>query len=76
MIMQELLNLALVLAVAVFTAGSIATLYASGLRLWAAADADLSRPAHITRRVGSAVCFAACVFIILFALWLMIPIFH
>ena len=27
-------------------------------------------------RLASAVCFAACVAIVLFALWLMIPMFH
>ena len=32
--------------------------------------------ARIMPRVGSVICFSGCVFIVLFALWLMIPIFH
>ena len=75
--LQELLNFVTVLAVAVGVAGSVGALYANGLRLWAAAE---ERGAHehasITRRTGSAVCFSACAAIVLFALWLMIPVFH
>ncbi len=74
--MQEFINFATVLVVAVCVAGMISTLYASGLRLWAAGGLDREGYARIMPRVGSVVCFAGCVFIVLFALWLMIPIFH
>ena len=75
---QELINFVAVLAVAITIAGSIGALYASGLRLWAAAEEKLETQHHasITCRTGSAVCFALCVCIVLFALWLMIPVFH
>ena len=75
MIMSEVVNFATVLVVAVCVAGSIAALYASGLRLWAAGDTD-TQAAHLTSRIWSAVCFAACVAIVLFALGLMSPAFH
>lgn len=74
--MQELMNFATVLAVAVSVAGMISILYASGLRLWAAGGLDKDGFARIMPRVGSVVCFTGCVFIVLFALWLMIPVFH
>lgn len=74
--MQEILNFATVLTVAVFVAAMISTLYASGLRLWAAGGLDKEGYARIMPRVGSVVCFSGCVFIVLFALWLMIPLFH
>ena len=51
-------------------------LYASGLRLWAAGDVDAQGTPHLLHRVVSVVCFTACVAIVLFALWLMIPMFH
>ena len=75
MIEKEIVNFVMVLVVAVCVAGSIATLYASGLRLWAAGETD-TQAAHLTSRILSAICFAACVAIVLFALWLMIPSFH
>ena len=74
--MQEFINFATVLVVAVCVAGMISTLYASGLRLWAAGGLDREGYARIMPRVGSVICFAGSVFIVLFALWLMIPIFH
>lgn len=75
--MEELMSFVTVLVVTVVVAGAVSTLYASGLRLWSRGE-ELAEgeSAHITWRIGGAVCFAACVVIILFALWLMIPIFH
>ncbi len=75
MIGHEIMNFVTVLVAAVCVAGSIAVLYASGLRLWAAGETD-TQAAHLTSRILSAICFAACVAIVLFALWLMIPAFH
>ena len=76
MIASELINFATVLAVAVCVACAISVLYASGLRLWAAGDVDAQGTPHLLHRVVSVVCFTACVAIVLFALWLMIPMFH
>lgn len=70
------MNFVLVLAVAVGVAGAIGLLYASGLRLWAAGALDGKGNAHLGHRIVSVICFAACVAIVLFALWLMIPAFH
>lgn len=44
--------------------------------MWARADGDVGRELRLMTRLASAVCFAACVAIVLFALWLMIPMFH
>ena len=74
MLTQEIVSFITVLVVAVCVACSISVLYASGLRLWARADGDVEL--RLTTRLASAVCFAACVAIVLFALWLMIPMFH
>ena len=60
--MQEFINFATVLVVAVCVAGMISTLYASGLRLWAAGGLDREGYARIMPRVGSVICFAGCVF--------------
>ena len=73
MIASELINFVTVLAVAVGVACAISVLYASGLRLWAAGDVDAQGTPHLLHRVVSVVCFTAFV---LFALWLMIPMFH
>lgn len=74
---SEVLNFIAVLACAVCIAGGIGALYSAGLRLWAAgAPLDNSGNAHILTRVCSVVCFTACVCIVLFALWLMVPVFH
>lgn len=75
MIIKEATSFVTVLVVAVGIASAIGTLYASGLRLWASGETD-TQGEHLSRRVMSAVCFAACVAIVLFALWLMIPVFH
>ena len=48
-----------------------------GLNLWARGSVLDSRGnARIMLRAGSVVCFIACVAIVLFALWLMVPLFH
>ena len=70
------MNFLLVLVVAVAIAGGIGTLYASGLRLWAAGGVDGDGNARLTPRIGSVICFGACVVIVLFALYLIIPFFH
>ena len=90
--MQEVMNFVLVLACAMGVAGAIGALYATGLRLWIRgaqademwADTDAGAVerrsrhcrAYVFARVGSAVCFALCVAIVLVALWLIIPAFH
>ncbi len=77
MVLEEIANFFLVLVVAVCVAGVISALYATGLLLWArGAAVDNKGGAHITVRLGAVVCFVACVAIVLFALWLMIPLFH
>ncbi len=74
--MDAVMNFIIVLAVAVGVAGTIGVLYASGLRLWAAGALDSAGNAHLGYRIISVLCFSACVAIVLFALWLMIPAFH
>lgn len=76
MIAQEIVNFITVLVAAVLISSTIGALYASGLRLWIAGKADPEGNVHVLHRIGSVVCFAGCVFIVLFALWLMIPFFH
>jgi hypothetical protein len=73
---MEFMNFVLVLATAVTVAGTISSLYAMGLRLWGTGALDDRGNVNITARVGSVLCFSACVSIVLFALWLMIPLFH
>jgi hypothetical protein len=76
MIATEITSFITVLVVAVCVASAVSVLYASGLRLWADGTLDSQGNAHLGHRVGSVVCFTACVAIVLFALWLMIPFFH
>lgn len=77
MVLQEVTSFILVLVVAICVASVISALYATGLLLWArGAVVDNKGGAHVTTRLGAVVCFAACVAIVLFALWLMIPLFH
>lgn len=76
--MQELVNFATVLVVAVGIASAIGVMYASGLRLWSksgAPEGGDGSPNYLIR-FASVACFAACVVVVLFALWLMIPVFH
>lgn len=74
--MNVILSFMLVLGVAVGIAGAIGTLYATGLRLWSLGTVDSKGDANLTARIGSVLCFCTCVTIVLFALWLMIPLFH
>lgn len=75
--MQEVISFLTVLLVAVGIAGSIGTMYASGLRLWARSTvAEQEGDGYLGSRVASVACFVACVIVVLFALWLMIPLFH
>ncbi|MGI6590469.1 MAG: hypothetical protein ACOX1O_02480 [Eggerthellaceae bacterium] len=74
--MDQVLNFLLVLVVAVVIAGSVGSLYASGLRLWAKGTVDADGQAHLMPRIGSVICFGACVVIVMFALYLIIPVFH
>ncbi len=76
MIATEITSFVTVLVVAVCVASAISVLYASGLRLWADGSVDAQGNAHLLHRVVSVLCFTACVAIVLFALWLMIPLFH
>lgn len=73
---MNFLNLFIVLVCAVGIAGSLAALYANGVRLLAAASVDAEGIRHMKSRVGAAFCFAVCIAIVLFALWLIIPAFH
>ena len=75
--MEEVMNFIIVLVVAVVIASGISVMYASGLRLWARSAAAESRgDGYLGTRVASVACFVACVVVVLFALWLMIPVFH
>lgn len=76
--MKELIDFAMVMATALGITASIGVMYAGGLRLWAAGSLAEVRGNvnHIAIRVASAACFGACVVVVLFALWLMIPVFH
>lgn len=76
MVLTEITSFLTVLVVAVCVACLIGFLYAMGLRLWYQGAVDSNGDPHIMVRLGSVLCFAACVFIVLFALWLIIPIFH
>lgn len=70
--MQEVLNFILVLACAMGIAGGLSALYANGLRLLMTSEGTASTG----RKIGSYICFGACILVIVFALWLIIPIFH
>ena len=74
--MEQVMEFVLVLVVDICVAASISVLYATGLRMWARGAVPAGTGGHITYRLASAMCFAACVVIVLVALWLMIPIFH
>lgn len=76
MLEEEVMNFVAVLVVAVGIASVISSLYALGLRLWARGEVETEGGAHMIPRLFSCVCFAACICIVLFALWLMVPLFH
>ncbi len=76
MITTEISSFITVLVVAICVASAISVLYASGLRLWVAGGLDAQGSPRIMHRVCSVICFTACVAIVLFALWIMIPLFH
>lgn len=69
-------NFFIVLVCAVAIAGALAALYANGVRLLAHASSDEEGVRHMSSRVGAAACFAMCIAIVIFALWLMVPVFH
>jgi hypothetical protein len=89
---NELISLLLVLVVAIAVAGSVCGLYSLGILLWygpsakgaaspagaAAVEGQASVAAGDRggKRAAAVVCFGACAVIVLFALWLIIPIFH
>lgn len=75
--MEEVISFLTVLIVAVVIAGGIGTMYATGLRLWARSTAaEQEGHGFMGARITSVACFVACVVVVLFALWLMIPLFH
>ena len=79
MLLQEITSFVTVLLVTACIASAVSVLYAFGLRLWVAADGERGEtriPGHLMGKLASAGCFAACVAIVLFALWLMVPLFH
>ena len=68
--MEEVISFLTVLIVAV-------VMYATGLRLWARSTAaEQEGHGFMGARIASVACFVACVVVVLFALWLMIPLFH
>lgn len=73
---EEIMSFVAVLVVAVGVASVISCLYALGLRLWERGAVEADGGAHMIPRLFSCVCFAGCIAIVLFALWLMIPLFH
>ena len=76
MIEQEIVSFLTVVFVSVSVACAVSTLYALGLRLWMRGEVEVEGGAHLITRLASCICFLACVAIVLFALWLMIPLFH
>ena len=75
--MEEVISFLTVLIVAVVIAGGIGTMYATGLRLWARSTAaEQEGHGFMGARIASVACFVACVVVVLFALWLMIPLCH
>lgn len=73
---MNIVNFLIVLVCAVGIAGMLAALYANGVRLLAHSSADEEGIHHMSSRVGAAFCFSVCAAIVLFALWLIIPVFH
>lgn len=72
---MQFTNFLLVLVVAVAIASCVGALYASGLRLLVG---DAGNEGHTPggRKALAYLCFAACIAIILYALYLIIPVFH
>lgn len=84
--LQELMSFAIVLVVAVCVAGTVSVLYACGLQLLQSQATDGARGADTAssagtenarthsalRRFGAVACFAACVAIVLVALYLIV----
>ena len=81
--LQELMSFAIVLVVAVCVAGAVSVLYACGLQLLQPQAPDGARGADTAgtanahshsalRRAGAVACFAACVAIVLVALYLIV----
>lgn len=76
MVEQEIVSFVTVLVVAVVIASVVSSLYALGLRFWAQGAVEADGGAHLISRLASCVCFVLCVAIVLFALWLIVPLFH
>lgn len=72
--MQEVTGFVAVLVTTVAVAALIAVLYSFGLRLWEKGIQG-QRGATAAKTVSVA-CFAACIAIVLLALWLIVPVFH
>ncbi len=70
--MSEVINFFVVLACAVGIASGMSILYATGVRLWINSENGEAA----AKRVGAFVCFGACIVLIIFALYLIIPVFH
>ncbi len=72
---MQVMNFLLVLVIAVLVASCLGFLYATGLRL-VTGDADQEGPVNGGKKAAGYVCFGLCILIVLFALYLIIPIFH
>lgn len=74
--LQELLNLLVVLLITAGITCSIAVLYSLCLRLLPSCRFSKALFVQAASRIGFFACGAACIAIIVFALWMMIPVFH
>lgn len=74
--LQELLNLLVVLLVTAGITCSIAVLYSLCLRLLPSCRFSKALIVQTASRIGFVLCGGACIAIIAFALWMMVPVFH
>ncbi len=75
-VFMEFLNLLLVLGVDILVAGAVSCLYATGLRFFIGTGVGEDGQKTGVNRPVAYICFAACICIVVFALWLIIPAFH